>query len=382
VTCLVYYLSFRKNLLALSLLIAYLFVLNAVIATSDVFSESFPSISSYRGISALAIVPLMHLMMCVFHRIQWRSGAALGGAIQTFIFVFVVWSRSSAQWGVVAIAIYTLLTWLLALRSKSARTVPLWPLLAVLVGFLGLKVYVSQAVSPAYYTDDLVTGHLVWHSAYIGLTLNPHFPDTGYTGDGIAFEPATKYLRETRPDLHGSGSLTNGYRFRLHDQAVRHLFLEFAFQNPLFMVQLYFWWKPLQFISNYGTAMRVWFQWMALLPIIVTVSVTGALSAKRLGDDWYRWCGGALSVTSMLLLGSYLPLWWAYAAPYVMSDSILAATLWLIVVAWALTGTAYLQASERWPHRLRNMEVGLSTAIKSLSSWLSKLRLEFSKEQR
>jgi hypothetical protein len=338
------------NLIAVNLLI-----------DSDLFSEGLPSISAYRAVSALAIIPVSHLILCIWSRAPLRSLAGLTGLAQVALFIFVMWSRSSAQWGLMAVLVATALFGLKRWAWSYPNRLTVWPILALMAGVLGLSLYSTNALNPAYFTDELLPNHFTWHSAYLGLAVHPKWSHPEQ-GDAIAFLPAAEYLAENRPDLAEKAPLTNSYWLRLHDQIVRHLFLKFAYEHPRYMMELYAWWKPVSFVKYYYIAMQPLLRGFQLAGLVGLVMLASA-AALLLRDAWRQMMLPLLIITGIVVLASYAPLMWAYPAPFVMLDAVWTTTVFLLVLA-AAAGNAGIrllrvlrltEVSFTWPTRLTKL---------------------------
>ncbi|MFZ3354894.1 MAG: hypothetical protein WA268_29050 [Xanthobacteraceae bacterium] len=332
-TTLLFVVGFRGQSVPLSLLAAEL-VSVCLIINSNLFFISLPSISAYRAISSLAIVPVTHLVFCVFRKTQLRSIAGMTALAQAALFVFVMWSRSSAQWGIIAVFMATLLEALAGRVWRNRHALVVWPAATILFGFLGLSIYAHNALSPAYYTGELRPSHFTWHSAYLGLSIHPRWPYPEQ-GDAIAFQPAAKYLAVHRPDLPEAAPLTNGYWFGFHDRIVRHLFFKFAQQHPTYMFYLYAWWKPLRFWQIYSAAMQPFTRGLGLAVLLALVSVGGFVLAQ-LQDNWRKVWTQLLPVSGVVALASYAPNEWAYPAPHVMVDAIWTTNAFLMLLGSAV----------------------------------------------
>jgi hypothetical protein len=338
VSSLLFLAGFHRQLVPTVVLTTNLIVVNLII-DSNLFFESLPSISAYRAVSALAIIPICHLILCVLYRVRLLSLAGSAGLAQAGLFIFVVWSRSSAQWGILAVLMVTALVGLRQRAWRDPRCLAVWPVVAVLAGMLGLAIYSRNALHPAYFTDELLPSHFVWHSAYLGLAYNPDWPFPE-DSDAIAFVPSTKYLTAARPDIPVTQApLTNGYWFRLHDQIVRQLFLEFAREHPRYMLKLYAWWKPVRFIRHYGHAMQPFVRGLPLVGLAMLMVLAG-FAATWLRDAWWEAMLPVLTVTGIVALTSYAPLLWAYPSPHVMVDAVWTTTSFLLVLAVIAGGAA------------------------------------------
>jgi len=335
---LLFWAGFQRNVVAMGTLIASLTVLILLI-NSNLFSETLPSVSSYRGVSALALIPVIHLVLCLYYREPWKSPAGFTAILQTCILVFAIWSRASAQWAVLAVVLMAGFVWLRRIWSDH-RPVILWPLVLVLGGVAILNLHARYAVHQVYFTEQLVAGHFFWHSAYIGLQKHPRWPFSE-VGDDAPFRHAARYLAVTRPDINPTQApITSSYWMGLHDAAVREVFIEFARENPRYMMELYAWWKPGDFVSFYVAAARPFLNVVSLLFFTLFVTAFGLGLFWRQGS-WRGVIHPIMTVTGAVALASLAPLMWAYPAPHVMTDSIWAMTSFLWACAIGVLGLVY-----------------------------------------
>ncbi len=326
--------GFHGSPAAMLVLFAYLVGLN-VMLQSSFFSPGAPSISASRAIPTLAVIPLAHLALTAWTGARLHMATAVALVLQACLLIFIVWSRTSAQWGAIAMAAVALPAWWF--RRHERRWHALIPLALVAVGLLAMRGYTQYAAHPAYFTDELLPGHVVWHSAYLGLSHHPDWPSDGSRADSIAFNASASYMKKTQPDFPFLASrLSTTYWFRLHDQIIKKLYLEFAVANPRYMLELFTWYKPARYITRYRS----------FLTGISGIGIAGGLAAilaVAAGLAALRWrardvAAYVLVPVGAIALGSLAPSVWAYPGSHVMLDTVLAMTVFFGLLAATALG--------------------------------------------
>jgi hypothetical protein len=238
--------------------------------------------------------------------------------------------------------------------------VALLPLFLVLIGMAGTRIYTHYAAHPAYFTDELTPSHLFWHTAYIGLSYHPqwfvHHP--GEYGDAIPFNASTRYLAKTQPNFPATQSpITNGYWMRLHDRIVRHLFFQFARENPRFMLELYGWWKPVTFISAYINLSR---SVLGGLPLFGLFSVMGILVFSSI---WFPGhsrtvVASALVPSGVIAVSTLAPNMWGYPNHHVIIDSVWGTSVFILMLIWSVSAVGLRMVCRVNPQSYRPADYG------------------------
>lgn len=332
VSALLFWVGFHDNPAALALLIADLIGYNLVIQ-SGLFEGNLPAVSAYRGIAALAVIPISHLLACMYFRTPFLSLAGLTGMVQAGIYTFIVWSRSSALWGAFALAFLALFC-LLRARKGGMRWGAVWPLLIVVAGLYGTQVYARHALHPAYFTDQIQPRHTFWHSVYIGLALNPSWPYPEKRGDNVALAATDRYLTAARPDLPRAAPLTGNVRWRVHEQALQHLFWRFAREHPWYMVQLQLWIKPAVYVAVIRDALLPLFRGAPLVALLASILGLAAASQR-----WPAIVAPAVTLSGFAALATIVPALVAYPTSYAMEDSFWAMLVLLLILTGAAVGS-------------------------------------------
>jgi hypothetical protein len=195
---------------------------------------------------------------------------------------------------------------------------------------------------PVYFTDDIMPGHPLWHSAYIGFQYSTElygFPVREGTlgGDDLVNDGALKYLREvhfigneeaktTREALEGGGyyGVWNGgnQKWALHDQIVRRMVVRTALRHPLTMLHLYLLKKPVA-IAGVFSQLLVQSERSLILQMLV-----GGLGAALF---WVVFGNSGEFINAVLLvpigvaaiIASLLPCVWAYPVSWTITDGLL-----------------------------------------------------------
>src|SRR5262249_42644560 len=134
--------------------------------------------------STLALLPMWHLALLIARQARITVLGLVLAAIQVAILILAIRMRGSAAWTVVFLAALSIGLGAWSFRrvpveqrsfGRLAKLVAAWPLMVTLVGMLGNSLYNSEKLHPAYFTDDIMPYHGLWHSAFLGLRSSADF---------------------------------------------------------------------------------------------------------------------------------------------------------------------------------------------------------------
>ncbi len=327
-----------------------------------------------RFLSALAVVPTLHLAWTFVRRpdLDARSGTA--AAVQTAILMFAALVRVNASWGIVflaAIALWRLLRlgWTAARAGGRAnetliirvRTALSWPAAILLAGFLGQQAIERFAFHPLYsLLDETMPRHLVWHGTYQGLRLHPtwdarfaeaHMQNGALPGpDEVPVAAVERWLEKygIAPDYMRS-PIDGRLKYRTYERVLAQVYADFAVDNPRFMLELTLIHKPRLFVEIYAQTMEptvgsvpIWAAAGGLLLLALSGwSAGAALGAAQPGD-----ARRGLTIIGAMYGVAMIPLMIAAPGGYACGDQI-----WLIntfvLLAFALGCTALLLRAGR-----------------------------------
>jgi hypothetical protein len=343
-------LQFWRNPVAQVVLLCTLFAFYMEL-DSLVFSQHVPSFWGMRHGSTLAILPLWHLVLLMTYRSRLSLATASFALIQIAILVLAVRIRGSATWTVIFMAALAVFFAVQAWReftsgersvARAARSALRWPFVFLLIGLLFSKIYTDTKLHPAYFTDDIMPYHGVWHSAYLGIYLSPTLlATTGETierwGDRTGYNAALAYLRKKgfiRSEQQYISPWTNTYKMRLHDNTMRAVYLSLVSEHPFSTLALYLYWKPRQI---YYTTLLV------LDPIRLTTWLAALLGAMALAAATILVQRTTVTeIRNVVVLGlavvffSCLPNIWAYASSHAIADLTLSILAFVVLGAWAI----------------------------------------------
>jgi hypothetical protein len=325
------------------------------LSTCSFFSELVPSLAANRFLSTLAFAPLLHLVCSAIRVGPLKLSEAVAVVLQATILAFAMDARSSGNWCILALVISLLAVACLRLRhiprnllaTKGFNRRPIftrWPfgrlvatgvLAVVVVAAFGLMHWAQ--LDERYFWEDNQPGHLVWHSAYLGLASNPEwpkykpFPDIPDGGDGVGFRVFEHRMQERGEQ---ASSLTHEiyapyyYRARVYEKVIRREYLSFLFAHPSYALELFFHYKPMALIRVLGgliSSIPLGAGLLALGSLVLGLLVLWSSSTRpaRFAE---------LSASVLLIwLSSLLPVFWAYPAPHVISDPAWATMLVLLI---------------------------------------------------
>lgn len=340
--------------------------------TSLIFSFYVPSVAANRFLSTLALIPLLHIVTATINSRELTVKEVSTLTLQIMIMAFAISCRSSAQWAAVAVLFIAFsfgikkmpvprlknywqfgFTHLHSFASGSRTPIDfvhnfiripkllVVPILLLII-LISANLVEKARLHPIYFSDDILPHHMVWHSAYIGLSVHPQWAEhlpmkelAGLTGDGIPFTLSMIYLRDRGIPYLG-GATGNNIRMRIHERVIRSAFFNYLKHNPWYSVQLYFYYKPKLLLANLDPAFRSipLFAWMLAAISIITSIILLSLEKSRPST-------GSLIAASIVFFTSLLPAMWAYGAQQVMADQLWSSLFFVMFLFVYLTVNSF-----------------------------------------
>ena len=285
------------------------------------------TVHSSRFMGTLGILPMFHLVLSLWRRRRpgWLHVTAV--CVQVAILMFILPIRGSVRWQLLFVLIVAAWMALRPLWGRIGRlrswisdlppAVPLWrywPVGILVAGMLVLGRYRAIGINPVYrIADELLTGHHVWHNAYIGLTYHPdwreHFGDflgSRDGGDMEAWDAGRKYV-ETRFGIDGTyldSDFFGHYKHRTYERLIRYVYLQFAKEHPVYFLQAAFLYRPLEFVRGYfkyfGRALGE-VGGTRLVLLVLLLALAGAAAFGLSGADTAAWLRTAAVVLAAVL---------------------------------------------------------------------------------
>ncbi len=298
-----------------------------------------PSVNANRFMSSLAVIPMLHALWVLSgsQRISARSAAIL--VLQALLFSFAVSIRKTAQLQLILVVVPTaLILWRIwrtepgmISRGMLRRAVasPVAGLVLFLSTYGTYNAVQNTQLNDLYFSECALPHHLTWHSIYMALSLHPDWElyntmsQPGSRGDTISWTAFEKYMKER--NLPYTCSQTGGlHKVRTHEHVLRQIYVEFAVRNPIYMLELHSYYKPVRFIRQAGRILSGVTPGFWVMVVILSI-FAGMVSAM---DGWRATAFGRnlLAVAATGLFVSVLPAFIAYPTP-IMSDM-----LWMVVV--------------------------------------------------
>jgi hypothetical protein len=322
--------------------------------TADIFSDSVPSPAANRYLGVLTVLPCLHLFLAGLTKRPLNRVRLVLLVAQTVLYGLTITFRTPAIW--TAIAAVTILLAFAGIEAIRARKVPSlradrsWKqfagralksppiLLAGVIVFAGIGLPgLRDTQLHSVYFNEAMPHHMRWHSAILGLSLNPLWPQTKPMpdlpdgGDGIAFKMFENYMQQNHPgEPITSPKVRNLYLIRLHETVMKQKLLEFARANPGYVVELYGYYKPKLIISQLAENLRTVPEaaWLLCFPTLLLafllLTVVGVNLTAMIGTTSIAWAS------------SQLPAIWAYPAPHVVSDRL--CTTFILIAFLILAG--------------------------------------------
>lgn len=277
VTVLMFLVSYRKEPFKLLTLFCVLLALFALAKPISMGGDQLGAFHAQRALPTLALVPCLYLVFAALERPS--RGRVVLILFQAIVLVFVLFIRSAALWGLLAVFAATFVAMMVDWRAIWQRLRAHWarglisagrdymiPVCAVLIAFAGLQAHKAVAFHPRYF-DDLETTRVLWHNAYIGLGRHEAIADelwpTGTFGDAGVAQALEVYLKKNGRGEEWdrlvapvkSGKIGNIYAVAQYDELVKDMYLSAWQRFPSVLPRVYLFAKPLAF---FGSLMSVW----------------------------------------------------------------------------------------------------------------------------
>jgi hypothetical protein len=345
-------------------------------------SVSFNVGTSYsqRVISVLGLISALHVALEIFRPPQRPGFANVAAFIgQSVIVLFVATIRRSAIWEVLWPA--SLALGFLAVGIVRARLTPRgrrltepaaallqrglsWPALTLTVVFIGFNVFQFWNTSPIFrFSDESLPQHMFWHSAYLGLEVNPdwwkrygkQFVDENgqlQTGDAMPIWAARKFLQDNYA-LPYSYLISPiwGLKYRTTERVLREAYFDFLLNHPRFALELQLFYKPAHFVKNFVLWNQRTLPALSFHIWVVVIALSFAVAAY-LGWVGDRSLGPLTGVLLVAALWAVIPSLLTFANGATISDAVLTVDATLAMAAlWALAQVVqrvrYAEASRR-----------------------------------
>ena len=187
---LLYLATFNKDNAAKVLLLVFLLSFTFITPIAERLGHNVGVIYSSRFMSLLAILPIIHICIFALETKTKRFLSYFALTAQSIILVSIYFIRSSMLWMFILLLFLIFLTISIIIKeylqvdSLSVKVSSLWdvfvksvretvPMFLVLCVFFIMKIIVTTTMSPIYQEKGLSGQHVIWHSIYLGLALNP-----------------------------------------------------------------------------------------------------------------------------------------------------------------------------------------------------------------
>jgi len=255
-----------KRLDALAWLALGVIASDLLIVQSDVFRDprhQLHNVHDYRFVSSLAIIPALHLASLATSSTRVGFGMILPALGQGLLLALAIWFRSSALWAVLGVVLYWAIAWMpisrriVATEEKFGNRLPLLLVgISVAAAAVLAVVVLDRRIDPDYADRSLTTTYLRWHAAYVGLAADEdtwHRRKSSRQVDGLddqnGYVAAEDIIASQRLNKAALVRPSGGFAWKWYDETMRHLVLDYLLADPAAAVRLYFWHKPVRFLS-------------------------------------------------------------------------------------------------------------------------------------
>lgn len=284
---------FRDRPLALCVLLVLVLAQWAVFRSVLLDERYMGATSDPRFLSILAMIPGLHLAFVLTEGLRPTSWNIAAIALQACIVAFIVLIRASAVWVPFGLALLGI-----ALLVSTGRRAPLlrrcgrlWSLGILLACLVLQQAWLLATLHPVYKEKKELTHHVVWHSFFFALALNPDW-NTKYAAqfDHASFDEvpptaAKKYLLRHPPADPDQVYLTPDRQY-LKTQALetytRKAFVEFLFADPTFVADTFLYYNPSRFLRSLAELARPTLATGAILAgMALAIAMIGATLAMH-----------------------------------------------------------------------------------------------------
>lgn len=354
---------FRADALPLVVLAGVMVAFLILVGSQAFDSVLLRTVHNQRFLGTLCLVSYLHLLFTALIYRKPTLSRILVTALQAAVFIFVMFTRSSAFWMILSLAVIIGLHVMFRLGRPphEARTMNVarlalsWPVLMIVGGVAGSLVYKSAVLHPIYSIGVFLPHHMVWHNAYMGMGLHPGWKERGdkHKGQAIpdqgtdnmawlaaAAEAEERYGLDEAYTINTSVGGLGGIKMALHEKLIKERILRFALHNPRFMLELYLWYKPKWLLREFAWAYGNYSWKIPSLLCTVAFLVIGATAWRRLDipSQVRATVTTALLVTAVM---SLLAPFWAYPLHHVMGEAFFIWTAVLLYFATLLLSKAW-----------------------------------------
>lgn len=289
-TSVLFMISYYKNNVLYYILQTTLFsIILMIIGNFGGSTETF-SLTNYRFITILSIIPVFHLLFIVLDDKNLNKLKYFICVTQLFFLLLLCFVRGTALIGLFFIVLFYFF-YLFANKTNKDKLINYSILSLLVISFLSWnsgKILLKKNLSDLYDNDFARTKHTVWHNAFIGLSFYPKFHEEYVCSDEIFddifeisprkcgeyqelfpgknsfiknivyFQPrdihgysaTLKYLKKIGSDknlgVKNSININTGLNWNLHETIMKKLYYEAIIKNPLEFLYLSVIIKPIK----------------------------------------------------------------------------------------------------------------------------------------
>ncbi len=326
--------QFHKITYLLAVLLFFHFSLFGFMSHGFLESWGAGTVTNPRFPTTLALIPLLHASQLILRRCPMTSGSLAMLLPQAALIIFSANVRTTAYWTIIALVIFAVLfAFVLWRRGLTLPKVAaaVWPgVTVVVVAVLGFQI-ISWSTDSRAYEAGFVRHHAIWTSTYYSLQLHPDWQEKyaaqhlNTSGDGPAMVALGAYL--DRNDLRSKTANKEAYRpdgvlkSTYMEKYLRAAYLEFVFNDPAYVSELYFSIYFKQIFDLVSSAWRPFYRglgvkfWL-LFGAVVTIA---AVDMRRRNTSVAPLAWG---IVAMLLIAalSAAPNWATLIIPNSMTD--------------------------------------------------------------
>lgn len=361
-SALLFFITFWRS--PFSILLLMLYLIGHYYLVGYAAEPYMGAVHNSRFFGVPALLPALHLLLLLLRRTRPTPATVAMAAVQTFFLMFFVFCRTQAIWQ--ALAIVSVGVAMLGFRPlwhgllhRGQRLAALWvagrgvwPASLVVLGLVGLHLYVDHALDRYYYSTE-ARSHVFWHAIYGGtISASPELSklligkDENRYGDNHVYEAVLADLRARHDASPAIAYVQNGEiminamkNMGVYDQLVRHVFFRVIVKHPWLVLKSFVYDKPHDQILLYK---RLHAFDPKGYPLVLVVGIASVLLALFAGAE----------APALRQIVSYLPAMaivtlWSFATTMVSPSDVTAETLLYFIMLALLVAVYFPLAALR-----------------------------------
>lgn len=250
ISLVIFLVRFFNNFDKLYFLLIFMISHWVVVSVLPSIGNELLTVYNRRSLPMLSIIPTLYVVFSIFENRRLNGFGLAMLIIQIAILIFIYHSRSSVSYQFFFIYASFLFLCILELKTKLKNILisksALLSVLIITISVCFLKGYMYLAKDPQY--SNFKSGHLFWHSAYIGLSAHPEsFEKYGiYLADSASVD----FVESKAMETHGTEDWYSVGGHQYYENTLKEEYLSIMKNDPVFFLKNYAI-KPYLFLNTF-----------------------------------------------------------------------------------------------------------------------------------